>query len=393
MNAAAAALAEGWGIQATLSPLGSGRINDSYLVQGKSLPLVPERRFAPSEGGTPSLRGTTPVSGVEPWSEGVPPSIGPVERAFHRETGNLIHERDRWVLQRINRFVFRRPDVLMDNVARVSVHLNTKHPGWTPTLIPTRDGASHVHLDSGVWRLWSHVGGRSLAKLDNDEQAKVAGRAVGLTHHWLQDLPGPRLIEAIPGHLQLDHYLADFDAGPDAEPELMDFINARRHLAGHFRERNGIIHGDGHLDNLMFGEDGNVVAVLDLDTVMWGHWAWDFGDLVRSALGGQTLRTRFEAVARGYLQEADVPAKAEDLVIAPRYVTFMIGLRYLTDHLDGDRYFKVGAHGENRQRALERFRFLQALEAAEPAFMDSAASLVETRGLEDGLNDDDDRDH
>ena len=336
MTSAQIALAEGWGVRAIVSPLGSGRINDSYLAQGAE---------------------------------------------------------DRWVLQRINRFVFRRPDVLMDNVARVSVHLNSKHPGWTPTLIPTRDGASHVHLDSGVWRLWSHVGGRSLAKLDNDRQAEAAGRAVGQTHRWLQDLPGPRLDAAIPGHLQLDRCLAAFDAGPDAEPELMDFIDARRHLAERFRERNGTIHGDGHLDNLMFGEDGNVVAVLDLDTVMWGHWAWDFGDLVRSVLGGQALPTRFAAAARGYLGAANVQASVDDLVMAPRCITFMIGLRYLTDHLDGDRYFKVGAHGENRQRALDRFRFLQALEAAEPTFMDSAASLVETRGLEDGLNDDDDRDH
>ena len=336
MNAAAAALTEGWSIQADLSRLGRGRINDSYLAQGAN---------------------------------------------------------DRWVLQRINPVVFPKPDVLMDNVARASAHLNAKRPGWTPALIPTRDGASHVQLDSGIWRLWSHVGGRSLAKLENDEQAEAAGRAVGLTRRWLQDLPGPRLVEAIPGHLQLDHYLAAFDAGPNAEPELMDFIDARRHLAGHFRERNGTIHGDGHLDNLMFGPDGSVVAVLDLDTAMWGHWAWDFGDLVRSALGGEVLTTRFAAVARGYLRTAGVQAQAKELVMAPRHITFMIGLRYLTDHLAGDRYFKVVAHGENRQRALARFRFLQALEAAEPAFMDSAASLVEARGLQDGLNDDDDRHH
>ncbi|MCZ0941722.1 MAG: aminoglycoside phosphotransferase family protein [Gammaproteobacteria bacterium] len=336
MTSAQIALAEGWGVRATLSPLGSGRINDSYLAQGAE---------------------------------------------------------DRWMLQRINPFVFRKPEVLMANVARASAHLNAKRPGWTPTLIPTRDGASHAQLDSGVWRLWSYAKGRSLAKLDNDRQAEAAGRALGQTHRWLADLPGPRLEAAIPGHLQLDRCLVDFDACVGVEPQLIDFINARRHLAARFRGRTGTIHGDGHLDNFLFGEDGTVSAVLDLDTVMWGHWAWDFGDLVRSALGGQALPTRFAAVAHGYLDAAQVRAEVDDLVMAPRYVTFMIGLRYLTDHLDGDRYFKVGAHGENRHRALDRFRFLQALEAAEPAFMDSAASLVETRGLEDGLNDDDDRDH
>ena len=336
MTEAAAALAEGWGKQATLLPLGSGRINDSFLAQ----------------------------SGA-----------------------------DRWVLQRINLFVFRNTDLLMDNVARASAHLNAKQPGWTPTLIATRDGASHAQFDSGIWRLWTYAGGRSLSKLESDRQAEAAGRAVGQTHHWLQDLPGPRLEAAIPGHLQLDRCLADFDACAGAEPGLADFIDARRNLATRFRERNGTIHGDGHLDNLLFGEDGTVTAVLDLDTVMWGHWAWDFGDLVRSALGGEASTARFEAVARGYLDTAKVQAKADDLVMAPRYITFMIGLRYLTDHLDGDRYFKVNAHGENRQRALDRFRFLQALEAAEPAFIDSAGTLVEASGLQDGLNDDDHRHH
>ncbi len=362
MTSAEIALAKGWGVQAALSPLGSGRINDSYLAQGASL----RSTFEGDAAGATS------------------------QSAGGRQSS---HGRNRWVLQRVNRFVFRKPDVLMDNVARASAHLNTKRPNWTPTLIPTRDGASHLRLENSVWRLWSYASGRSLNQLDNDHQAQAAGRALGQTHRWLRDLPGPRLDAAIPGHLQLDRCLADFDAREGAEPELIDFIDARRHLAERFREPNATIHGDGHLDNLLFGEDGSVVAVLDLDTVMWGHWAWDFGDLARSALGGQALPTRFAAAARGYLGAANVEASVDDLVTAPRHVTFMIGLRYLIDHLDGDRYFKVGAHGENRQRALDRFRFLQALEAAEPAFIAGAEGLVEARGLQDGLHDDDDRDH
>ena len=337
---AADALAEGWGIQAVPSPLGSGRINDSYLVQSAA--------------------------------------------------GSAQKPAGRWVLQRINPFVFRKPEVLMDNVVRVSAHLNAKRPGWTLALVPTRAGGSHAELDSGIWRLWSYVGGRSLSKLNNDQQAKAAGRALGQTRRWLQDLPGARLEETIPGHLQLDHHLAEFDAREGADPQLIDFIDVRRSLAGHFRERNGYIHGDGHLDNLIFGADGDVTAVLDLDTVMWGHWAWDFGDLVRSALGCRVLTARFEAVARGYLDTAEVQANAQDLALAPRYVTFMIGVRYLADHLDGDRYFKVSKPGENLQRALDRFRLLEALEKAEPGLTDAAGALVEALGPQDDLNDDDD---
>ena len=127
----------------------------------------------------------------------------------------------------------------------------------------------------------------------------------------------------------------------------------------------------------MLNSAGEPVGVLDLDTVMWGNWAWEFGDLVRSMSGGQPMPSRFEAAARGYIGEAGVVATPEDLVLAPRYTTFMLAVRFLTDHLQGDRYFKTAHRGENLERALAQFRLLEAMESMEPELLQRARALLE----------------
>ena len=327
------ALRRGWGLDAAVTPLGEGHINDTYLAR---------------------IPGADSPTGTEPSNEG---------------TGKRV-------LQRINQRVFRDPQLLMENVALASAHLNRKRSGWTPALIPARDGRLWAELDGEVWRLWSHIDGRSLSRLASNAQAEAAGRAFGRTRRWLQDIKGLHQREVIPGFLQLPHYLAAYDAGPKAEPELAAYIEGHRSLSNRFRQPNGYIHGDCKVDNLIFDADDEVAAVLDLDTLMWGHWAWEFGDLVRSTLDSAVRPARFAAVAKGYLAEADVQAEVDDLIFAPRYLAFMLGLRFLTDHLQGDRYFKVRAGGENRQRALAQFRLLQALEAEESALRDCAAKVL-----------------
>ena len=104
---------------------------------------------------------------------------------------------------------------------------------------------------------------------------------------------------------------------------------------------------------------------------MRGHWAWDFGDLVRSgAVRDDRLSVDlFAALAKGFVGEKGSRIVSRDLVIAPRYVCFMLGVRFLIDHLNGDRYFKVSAPGENLARAERQFRLLEEMEAAEPEML------------------------
>lgn len=300
---------------------------------------------------------------------------------------------DRLVLQRLNPAVFPDPAAVAAKVAAVVEHLDGPPARLgaglrVPRLEKTRRGRAWHEAAAGVWRLWQHVApARTLDPLDNPVQAEAAGRAFGAFQAALTDFAGPAdatgpadgagLPDPIPGFLQLDHYLDELDravaaAGPlpEAAEAALEIVRDRRDLATAFAARNRVIHGDCKVDNLLFhpGRD-EVLAIIDLDTVMYGHWAWDFGDLVRSAAADGTACnvSRFAAVCRGFTAAAAVAADAETLLLAPRYVGLMLGVRFLADHLAGDRYFKVTARGENLTRARRQLALVRDMERQESA--------------------------
>jgi hypothetical protein len=328
-SSALAAFAEGWWPAVRIAPLGAGHIHATWLVE-------------------------------------------PADAA-----------RGRFVLQRLSTAVFTDPRGLMEKVARVVAHVDAQAPGWVPALIPTRSGDLwHERADGGCWRVWRHVGAaRTLQVLDQPAQAESAGRAFGAFQRWLRDLPGD-VPDPIAGFMQLDHYLCRLDAVRDraggggangAElARLFELVDRRRDLAGVFADRDRLIHADCKVNNLLYRADRDeVFCILDLDTVMRGHWAWDAGDLIRSAAAdpsGFSLE-RFAAVVRGMREGGAIDAPAEAWVLAPRYVTLMLGVRFLTDHLEGDWYFRVDRPGENFSRALAQFRLLGDLERAESAML------------------------
>ncbi len=289
-----------------------------------------------------------------------------------------LDDGDRFVLQRINRAVFTDPGTVMDNLARVQKHLLRRAPRLTPRLHPTLDGATAwIDPEGDWWRLWDYVPGRSLSTTRDPVLCRAASEAFGRLQRLLADLPGPELQPTIPGFLELAAYLAEFDRAcvqnPDAAQITLaaagdeHFIAEHRNLTGRFPPGHDLIHGDCKLNNLLFTRAPvGVRAILDLDTIMVGHWAWDFGDLVRSVLSGSIddgqASELFGALTEGFLQgsgRGDVAA--EDLADAPVYISFMLGIRFLTDHLDGDRYFKVRSPGENLSRARAQFQLARRL--------------------------------
>jgi len=292
----------------------------------------------------------------------------------------------RYVLQRISSVVFADPPGLMDKIVRIVGHVEMRAPGQVPQLVATRSGAWwHRDADGCCWRVWRHVeGARTLQVLTTPGQAEAAGRAFGQFQSWLSDLPG-EVPDPIAGFMQLEHYLRRLDDVRDrvtADPataaelaSLLRVIDARRDLARTFGARNRFIHGDCKVNNLLFEQGGDaVVCILDLDTVMLGHWAWDAGDLVRSAAADATgfSLERFAAVVRGMREAGAIVAEAEAWALAPRYVTLMLGVRFLTDHLEGDRYFRVHRAGENLERARTQFRLLAEFERHEAAMIVAA---------------------
>jgi Ser/Thr protein kinase RdoA (MazF antagonist) len=310
----------------------------------------------------------------EGWFD--PRRLAPLGDGHINETLLVETDRGRFVLQRINERVFPDPQAVAEKVHRVVAYLQSAAPGRVPALEPTRRG-DYVWRDDrgGFWRLWHYVENtRTLQELNNSRQAQSAGRAFGELQNLLRGFPST-VDDPVPGFMQLDHYLGAFEtalnmaSAPSADAEnLLGFIEPRRGLAELFAVRDRLVHADCKVDNLLFSvQSDEVVGILDLDTVMFGHWAWDFGDLARSAAveaGGFSV-DRLVALVKGFVPAAGIDPTPDELLMAPRYVALMLGVRFLTDHLRGDRYFRVTAPGDNLRRAREQFALLQDMEREE----------------------------
>ena len=291
----------------------------------------------------------------------------------------------RWVLQRINPHVFPQPRAVIANVAAVSRHPAAR--GWVARLVDAKSGEPWVEDDAGgVWRLCEHVQGRSAPYLTDLAMARSAGAAFGGLQRALADFDGAKLAPAIPHfhdlgwrYERLDAVLAgDSPRRSDVKREL-EFVSSRRSLAAEGRDASGfgVIHGDCKVNNLIFDASSDAVrAVVDLDTVMVGARSWDFGDLVRSAATtgaeddprAEIAVDLFRAIASGFVHAlGDLvhnDARTE-LVTACRYITLMLGLRFLIDYLEGDVYFRAARPTHNLERARAQFAILTSLERRE----------------------------
>jgi aminoglycoside phosphotransferase (APT) family kinase protein len=294
---------------------------------------------------------------------------------------------ERYLVQRLNDVVFPDPAALMENVRRVTEHLR-RRPGSGPvlTLVPTRDGGV-------VHRAFPFVeGAETYDAVSSPAVAREAARAFGRFQRDLGDLPGPRLHETIPGFHHTPGRFAALEAAVaadaagrarEAAPEI-GFARSREplarvltdaHDAGDIPER--VIHGDTKINNVLFDRDtGRALCVIDLDTVMPGLSLYDFGGLVRTCVSPAAEDERdlsrivvsgeiHAALVDGYLEEmGDTLTDAErDLLPAAGPVhTLEDGIRFLTDHLAGDVYYRIRRPGQNLDRARAQFALLVGLE-------------------------------
>jgi hypothetical protein len=310
--------------------------------------------------------------------------------------------RTRYVQQRINRSVFREPAQVMTNIARVVAHQRRalEREGVRDLerrvleLVPARDGALAWLDERGeTWRCWRLIeGAESRDVVRGPGDARAAAHAFGRFLAQLGDLPAPRLFETIPrfhdARLRFEQLEAAVRA--DARGRLadcraeVDLALAREPLvarieslirSGALRER--VTHNDTKLNLVLLdARSGDGLCVIDLDTVMPGSALHDFGDLVRSMTSSagedrtaervQVDETLLLALTRGWLSEFGellVPAERAHLVFAGLLISFEQGVRFLTDHLDGDRYFRIPAPGHNLRRARNQFALARSLAA------------------------------
>ena len=299
-------------------------------------------------------------------------------------------ERRRYIMQRINEKVFKDPLAVMRNVECVTSHINWKVlrrkqnlGGQTLSLYPHKTGRFYGYGEGGgIWRCYNYLEGcRTHDVVGNTRQAFEAGHAFGAFQNLVSDLPPAELVETIPDfHDTPRRYRALMEAverdscGRVAEVGMeLEFVRRNEDVLDRLlrlREEGSlplrITHNDTKINNVLFDvETDEAVCVIDLDTVMPGLSLYDFGDLVRTAtnpaaederdLGKVEMSIRvFESLVEGYLDAAGKilnETEIAQMAFAGRLISLELGMRFLTDHLNGDRYFRVHRENQNLDRA------------------------------------------
>ncbi len=309
--------------------------------------------------------------------------------------------RVRYLFQRINHNVFKQPVALMENVRRVTEHLARKITGEAEasrrvlTLISTRTGeAYHRDAEGNHWRAYIFIEqARGYDAVENVAQARSAAKAFGRFQKLLADLPAPRLNDTIPDFHHTPKRFAALEKAIETDPANraqlaraeIDFALRHKPICGGLLDANlpeRVTHNDTKFNNVLLDDaTGEGVCVIDLDTVMPGLALYDFGDMVRTTTSPAREDERdlskvqmqfpmFEALARGYLESASdflTPAEKRVLPFSGKLITFEIGIRFLTDYLAGDVYFKVSRDGHNLDRCRTQFKLVESIAKQEAA--------------------------
>lgn len=320
----------------------------------------------------------------------------------------------RYVHQKINQTVFRKPREVMENVMRVTGHIRRRLEAEDAadvtrrvlTIVPTRDGKSFYRDegDGDYWRTFVFVERvQTFEAVETPEQAFQAARAFGRFQEQLVDLPGGRLhetildfhntrkrFEALRQAVREDHSNRAASAKKEIqfalEQEKIVDVILKALKAGRIPER--VTHNDTKFNNVMLDvATGEAMCVVDLDTVMPGCVLYDFGDMVRTTTS-PTLEDEldlskvemrlpmFKALARGYLETAGgflTKAERDLIAFSGKLITYTIGIRFLTDYLNGDTYFRVHRPRHNLDRCRTQFKLVESIakkEAVMQKFVD-----------------------
>lgn len=319
---------------------------------------------------------------------------------YRRHKGQL----SRYIFQSINRNVFKDPYAVMNNVETVTRHINERVlrlkkdlGGQTLSLFPARSGDFWIEDEHGaVWRCYNFIEGCVTYDIvENTRQAYQAARAFGSFQDLVSDLDSSSVVETIPDfhdtRKRFNRLIQSADADVmgrlDSVREEFEFIRQREELTGILLDLaetgslpQRVTHNDTKINNVMIdASTDEAVCVIDLDTVMPGFALYDFGDLVRSATSPaaedetdlskvEMQMPMFESLVQGYLDAAgdflhDV--EIEHLVHAGKLMTLEVGIRFLTDHLDGDVYFKTHRPNHNLDRCRTQLKLVERIEAHE----------------------------
>lgn len=317
-----------------------------------------------------------------------------------------------YVLQRVNHAIFRDVDMLQGNIEAVTRHIRKKLEQQGEADIErkvlhfllTDTGKTYWHDGENYWRMMVFIPRAKTYETVNPEYSYYAGSAFGHFQAMLADIPDT-LGETIPDFHNMEFRLKQLREAVAADASgrvkevrpLLDELEKRAdemckaerlHREGRLPKR--VCHCDTKVNNMMFDEDGTVLCVIDLDTVMPSFIFSDYGDFLRSAantgLEDDPNLTNvnfnmdiFRAFTKGYLESARsflLPIEIENLPYAAALFPYMQCVRFLADYINGDTYYKIRYPEHNLVRAKAQFKLLQSAEEHTPEMKSFIASCI-----------------
>jgi thiamine kinase-like enzyme len=333
------------------------------------------------------------------FSKGEPYGSGHIHDTFRIETAEK--DKDDYILQKLNDRIFRNIPELQENIERVTLHLRKKIsaiPGSDIkreclSLIPAMDNKSWIVDKAGnYWRMYIFISNQhSYDIVDTPDKALEGGKAIGRFQAMLADLPGEPLHETIPFFHNIEKRLETFYSVVKKDPvgrvkivgneidavlKRADAMKVILKLGKEGKIPVRITHNDTKFNNILFNENDKALCIIDIDTVMPGYVHYDFGDAIRTATNMASEDEKdlslvkmdidlFRAYSEGYLSETSDTlndTEREYLAFAPLLITYTQAVRFLTDYLDGDNYYKIHNEHHNLQRTRAQFRLIESME-------------------------------
>ncbi|MDR3185353.1 MAG: aminoglycoside phosphotransferase family protein [Christensenellaceae bacterium] len=305
-----------------------------------------------------------------------------------------------YIIQRVNTNIFSNIDGLMDNIVGVTEFIKNRISSLggdisrCMSVIKTIDSESYAKTSDGCFRCYNFINDAiSIESAPTLEQLRIAGEGIGRFQRYLDGYPQEKLVETIPDFHNtesrynkfLDAINADVVSRRESIEEEIEFFLVRKHYASKVLSliKSGeiplrVTHNDTKINNILIDlEHGNAVAVIDLDTVMPGSVVYDFGDSIRfgantGAEDEKDLKKvsfsleSFKYFSLGFLSEVKdilLPVELNNLAFGAILMTYECGMRFLTDYLEGDKYFKTHRIGHNLDRARTQIKMIKDMEA------------------------------
>ena len=326
-----------------------------------------------------------------PFLENQVINLNPFGEGLIHETFLVEGSGRKFILQGFNESVFRFPDRIDHNLGLLYLLVKEQPlPFQLPLPILNRLGSGLSEWEGKKYRLFDFVQGKTLQQIEGLNQAFLAAQAYGEFAEWAKSINAHQMQETIPNFHRLDLRYEKLVEVADSvsklneeESAILDFYLSQKPLIEWYLTQLKnlplrVMHNDTKINNLIFAENlEKVEALIDLDTLMGGYLMYDFGDLVRTVACSlpetatqwasiQLIPEVFRELLKGYwdgIKDFATEEESNSILLGGEVMTLMMGLRFFTDHLQGNIYYRVSYPQQNFHRAKNQMIFLQSQQA------------------------------